>query len=385
MTVELFLEYNFAPIIGLVFQIIILSYTRNFSKTDRKALYLAIVLEVFELVTYNIEFMFSESGAGNYSYWRTFLSVCGYLVRPMLVYPFIMLIREYGTKKSKLHYLDLIPFGILFIIECIALEPTNHLVFYFDEENIFHRGPLGYSSQVVCVFYLLEVVVQIIAATKSSRKINTLLVSTIFIYCTLAMLIESVCDIRSIGVSACIFSVDFFMFALQTNHLSALSNKLKTISEVDSLSGLSNRYYGEKTIRERLAQGETGVFVILDINKFKQINDTYGHFMGDEAIVKVSEVLKKCASERDVVMRLGGDEFAIFYSTENMDCKYYANLIISKIDEVRLSCNPDYRVTTSIGFAKVDKNNTMNFDSIYKAADSKLYIAKKHGGNYFEE
>lgn len=383
MDFETFIEYNFAPIIGLIFQIIILSYTKNFSKTDRKALYLAIMLECFELVTYNIEFMFS--GFDYYSYWRTFLSVCGYLVRPMLVYPFIMLIREYGVNKTKLHYLDLIPFGILFIIECIALEPTNHLVFYFDSDNIFHRGPLGYSSQVVTVFYLLEVVTQIIIVTRSSRKINTLLVSTIFIYCTLAMFIESVCNIRSIGVSACIFSVDFFMFALQTNHLSFISDKLKTLSEVDSLSGLSNRYYGEKTIRDRLSKGETGLFVILDINKFKQINDTYGHFIGDEAIIKVSEVLKRCASERDVVMRLGGDEFAIFYSTETMDCKCYSNKIMEEIDKIRLSSDPDYRVTTSIGFSKVEKNTDLNFDSIYKAADNKLYLAKKHGENHFEE
>ncbi len=383
MTFELFLEYNFAPIIGLIFQIIILIYTKNFSKADRKALYLAIVLEVFELVTYNIEYMFS--GFEYYSYWRTFLSVCGYLVRPMLVYPFIMLIRNYGVDKLKFKHFDLIPFAILVVIECIALEPTNHLVFYFDEQNIFHRGPLGYSSQVVTVFYLVEVVVQIIFATKSARKINTLLVSTIFIYCTLAMFIESIFNIRSIGVSACIFSVDFFMFALQTNHLSVLSSKLKTISEVDSLSGLSNRYYGEKTIRDRLSLGENGLFVILDINKFKQINDTYGHFIGDEAIVKVSQALKKCARESDVVMRLGGDEFAIFYRTDNMDCEFYANKIIEEMEKIRLSCNPDYRVTTSIGFSKVEKDTNRDFDSIYKVADNKLYIAKKHGGNHFEE
>ncbi len=145
MQLEQFIEYNFAPIIGLVFQIVILFYSKNFSKNDRKAFYLAIVLEMFELITYNLEFMFSEFK--HYSYWRTFLSVCGYLVRPMLVYPFIMLIREYGpSKNDKKRYFDLIPYAILFVIEMIALEPSKHLVFYFDEANIFHRGLLGYAS-----------------------------------------------------------------------------------------------------------------------------------------------------------------------------------------------------------------------------------------------
>ncbi len=383
MGIELFIEYNFAPIIGLIFQIIILFCSKNFSKRDRKAFYIAILLEIFELVTYNVEFMFSSFDY--YSYWRTFLSVCGYLVRPMLVYPFIMLIREYGVgNNTKLKYLDLIPYAILIVIQVIALEPTNHLVFWFDDNNIFHRGPLGFSSQVVTIFYLVEVVVQIILATKSTRKINTLLVSAIFIYCTCSMLFESIFDIRSLGVSACIFSVDFFMFALQSNHLTWATDKLKNLSEVDSLSGLSNRYYGEKTIKEIIKSGECGLFIILDINKFKLINDTYGHFIGDEAIIKTAQALKNSTRNDDIVLRLGGDEFAIFYKTDNTDPMFFSNKIISEIDKIRLSCDENYHLTVAIGYCFVEKNSNKSFDEVYKLADTKLYKSKQHGGNYME-
>ncbi len=383
MTFPEFIEYNFAPIIGLIFQIIILFCSKNFSNSDRKAFYLAIVLEVFELVTYNVEYMFSSFTY--YSYWRTFLSVCGYLVRPMLVYPFIMMIREYGKfAQDKRKYLDLIPYSILVVIEIIALLPNNQLVFYFDENNIFHRGPLGYASQVVTVFYLVEVVVQIILAVKSTRKINTLLVSTIFVYCTFSMIFESIFDIRSLGVCACIFSVDLFMFALQSNHLTWATEKLKNLSEVDSLSGLSNRYYGEKCIREDIDASCGGLFFILDINKFKQINDTFGHFIGDEAIVKVSKALKNASKENDIVMRLGGDEFAIYHHGSDINPQDYANNLIKEIEKIRLSSDETYRITISIGYASVEPNSNKTFDSIYHEADDKLYKAKLHGGNYFE-
>ena len=130
MGFDTFIEYNFAPIIGLIFQILILSYSKNFTKTDRHVFYIAIILEVFELVTYNLEFMYSYFD--EYHYTRTLLSVLGYLVRPVLVYPFIILIREYSNQRlGKLKYLDLIPFAILLVIESIALFPNNHLVFYF--------------------------------------------------------------------------------------------------------------------------------------------------------------------------------------------------------------------------------------------------------------
>ncbi len=198
------------------------------------------------------------------------------------------------------------------------------------------------------------------------------------------MIFESIFNIRSLGVCACIFSVDFFMFALQSNHLSSVTTQLKTLSEVDSLSGLSNRYYGEKTIREAVLNGSCGLFIIMDINKFKLINDKWGHFIGDEAIIKTAEALKKCARKDDVVMRLGGDEFVIFYRTEEKDPMFFANKIFEEVDRIRLTSDENYRVSVSVGYCYVEKNSTLTFDEAYKIADSKLYKSKTHGGNYME-
>lgn len=380
MGFDLFIEYNFAAIIGLIFQILILSYSKNFTKIDRHAFYIAIILETFELITYNLEFMYSCFE--QYYYFRTLLSVCGYLVRPMLVYPFIMLIRNYSKyENNKYKYLDLIPFGILLIIEAIALEPTNHLVFYFTEDNIFKRGPLGYASQVVSIIYLFECILQIIISSDSSRKISTSLLIVIFLYCTFSMLFESIFNIRSLGVNACICSVILFMCALQSSHLNAIALKLRKTSEEDALSGLSNRYFGETTINNLLEQKKCGYFFILDVDKFKSINDTYGHYVGDEAIQKVAMALKKCSDEKDVVMRLGGDEFAI-YSYRDLDVKEFSDRLFKEINDIKLTDAPDLKIEISMGGCNVLNEKELSFDKIYKLADDKLYEAKKVPHSY---
>lgn len=382
MTFKIFIEYNFAPIIGLIFQVLIMIFGSNFSKQDRKALYLAILLECLELIAYNIELVFSY--LDHYVYARTVFSVIGYCVRPFLVYPFIILIRNYGrNKKSKLYYLDLIPYAICVLLELSCLVPSNHLLFYYNENNNFVRGPLGFTSQVVTIFYLLEVSFQIAFARQSEKRLNSYLIIVVFIYCAFAMIFESILDIKSLGVSACIFSVVFFMFALQTNHLNATSHQLKVLSEVDSLSQLDNRYYGEKQINDILKTKTKGMFAILDIDKFKHINDTYGHAAGDEAIIKVAQTLKNTLESDDIIMRLGGDEFAI-YSTHVTKDNVMESIkrLFDELKKIELSEDPNYKICVSVGLCEYDGVKDLSFDEIYKIADDKLYLSKTFEGDY---
>lgn len=382
MTLELFIEYNFAPIIGLIFQIVILIFSKNFSKRDKLIFVIAIILEVIELLAYNLEYIYSS-----YDYKtneRIFYSIIGYIVRPAMVYPFILLLADNTFfKNKKYRYLDLIPLVIVIIIQQFAWN-TN-LVFYFTDDNHYKRGILGGVSEYVTIFYLLETAILMIIAKVSNRKFNSLLMIVIFLYIVFSIVFESIFSIRSLGISACVFSIVFFMFALQTNYLNDVTTKLTIISEIDSLSKLYNRYSGERKIDKLAKTDKPGVFAIIDIDKFKTINDTYGHSIGDEAIIKIAKVLKETVPPDDIVMRLGGDEFAI-YSThiDEIHEETSINILFDRIDQIRLSADKDYRVTISVGISRHDENST-SFDKLYKEADVKLYEAKKHFGNYCEE
>ena len=380
MKIDQFIEYNFTPIIGMVFQLVILLFARDFNKKERFIFSATLILEALEIAAYNAEIAFSALEEP--TVWRTFFSIIGYITRPALVYPFIILMREdCDSFLKKIKYWDLIPLLIVVIIEQLAYG-TN-VVFYYDEFNRFHRGVLGYISQIVTILYLVEASIEIIISF-ANKKANTGLIVVVLAYVVSAIVFESIFDIKSLGISAGVISIVFFMFTLQANHLSIVTKQLKYTSEVDMLSKLSNRYSGEKQIDGIVQSGQSGMFAVLDIDKFKHVNDTYGHSIGDEAITKVAMALKECLETDDVIMRLGGDEFAI-YSTHVMeyeDALKPVQKLFEHIDAIRLSADANYRISISIGLAKYDGKKDSSFDILYRSADEKLYEAKKFQGNY---
>lgn len=382
MTFELFLEYNFTPIFGVIFQVIILLFYKYFSKKEKYVFYATILLEILEIASYNIEYYYAELPYR--TFWRTFYSVIGYITRPALVYPFVILLRDDNHPiTSKFKYFDFIPLVLIVLIQQFAFY--TDWVFYFTEDNIFKRGPLGFSSQIITIFYMLVAISEVLISRKKNKSLYMLLVIIIIGYVGTAMIIESVTTIRSLGISSAIYSIIFFMFSMLANNLNNARSELKTLSEVDFLTKISNRYYGENKINKLLSDKKTGVFALIDIDKFKSINDNFGHDCGDEAIYKVAQVLKSSLSKNDIVMRLGGDEFA-FYSTSLLD-EQELNKIITKIfDElhkIHLTNASNYEVNISIGIAKFDGTNFSDFSSIYKQADNNLYLAKKQIGNSY--
>ncbi len=375
MDLSQFVEYNFPPFVGVVFQLLLLIFNTSFSKEERKVFWITLALEIFELVTYNLEIYFSTLSEP--TVWRVLLSVAGYITRPALIYPFIVLLRSDSSMKwGKLKYLDLLPLAVTVVVQMFAFG--THWVFWYDATNIFHRGPLGYVSHAVTIFYLLEASLQVFLTKKYNRKVNIPMITAVLLYVILAMVFESTLNIRSLGISSGVFSIVFFMFSLQSNYLSSLSKKLQNLSEIDYLSNLFNRYAGEKRINDSLGEKHCGVFCIIDIDRFKSVNDTYGHAAGDGAIVGVAKAIKESFGEKNVAMRLGGDEFAVFcpdFSSEN-EIKPFIDSLISNLQKVVLPADPNYRVTVSLGLA-VANGKLRSFDDLYRFADAKLYVAKK--------
>ena len=89
-------------------------------------------------------------------------------------------------------------------------------------------------------------------------------------------------------------------------------NRLIYLARTDLMTGLRNRGSGEKRITELLKEKTGGLLCLIDCDKFKSINDTYGHSVGDKVIIAVAEKIQKTCRDSDVVLRLGGDEFAMF-------------------------------------------------------------------------
>ena len=176
----------------------------------------------------------------------------------------------------------------------------------------------------------------------------------------------------------------FTLFLLYSRRMQQKEKKtLVKLSQTDAMTGLYNRGGGEKAIRTALFDGEEGVFFLLDADKFKSINDTYGHDVGDQVIISIADSLKKSFRGEDIVMRLGGDEFAVYapgvLSEEAAD--RVIGRLFSTIDAIDIPALGDRKICVSLGAAFWRNAEALSFDELYKRSDLKLYDSKLVEGN----
>ena len=158
-----------------------------------------------------------------------------------------------------------------------------------------------------------------------------------------------------------------------------------TKSRTDYLTGLHNRFYSDELIKEFLDSNENpcGIFGILDIDNFKQVNDTYGHMAGDEVLKRIADNLKEQCGTGNITARVGGDEFLIFLKGVNDPV-----LTRKKMDQLMKTISFSYEekgletfVSCSAGVVLLHSGE--NRFKLYETADSNLYDAKRSGKNAF--
>jgi diguanylate cyclase (GGDEF)-like protein len=149
----------------------------------------------------------------------------------------------------------------------------------------------------------------------------------------------------------------------------------------DPMTGLFNRYYAEEEIDTLLSRGRTGSFVMIDLDNFKYLNDTYGHVTGDQAICDIGQILATIVGDGGFVFRLGGDEFGIYIF--NNDRAYVEKLIVDLFGEYnRQAVTIDYLMNSSLSVGvALAPNDGESYAALYAAADKAQYCAKRNGKN----
>ena len=158
---------------------------------------------------------------------------------------------------------------------------------------------------------------------------------------------------------------------------------LKILSETDIMTGIYNRGHGEKLATLSIEDDEIGMFCILDMDRFKHINDTYGHSVGDKVLIKTAELLKKTFRASDVVFRLGGDEFAV--AAPGIKTSEMGRKLLERLFEMLDSCEiPELngqKVSVSVGAIIYGVGRKKPFEEVYKDADACVYVSKNTQGN----
>ena len=154
-------------------------------------------------------------------------------------------------------------------------------------------------------------------------------------------------------------------------------------AETDVLTQILNRRGGETRIYEAIEKNTKGMFMILDADHFKSVNDTYGHDAGDAVIKSIADCLTETFRDTDVVFRLGGDEFAV-YAT-GVDSEEIGNLVAGRlfdnINKVTLPGVSDWKLCVSAGATFCDPKDGLSFDEYFKQADTAMYESKQKEGN----
>lgn len=166
-----------------------------------------------------------------------------------------------------------------------------------------------------------------------------------------------------------------------------LMDLLEKKAQIDGLTGLYNRAFFDARIKEEMDRAiryeASLAIVIFDVDRFKRLNDTYGHSFGDVVLADVAETARLIARTTDVVARYGGEEFVIIAPEQDLEgARTIAERVREGIEELELAHNGE-RVTVSASFG-VSSTMEIGYDNIQglvDAADRALYTAKEGGRN----
>lgn len=197
-------------------------------------------------------------------------------------------------------------------------------------------------------------------------------------------------------VKVVLIIIGFFLISLLATILLAISVSLRSanknlydLANIDPLS----RCYTRNYVISQIVNIKTGDFkiphqqysiVYIDIDYFKNINDLYGHYIGDEIIEVVSTIFREALTDNDFVARYGGDEFVIFFKNiEKEELIAKVENIIKQVNDLRIDRQKDLRITLSIGIAYCKDEESDRYIDLLESADKKLYESKEKGKNQY--
>lgn len=293
-------------------------------------------------------------------------------VVPMLwsVYVDFKIFMDVNRFKRHTRFLSIpIAINILLVLLSFLGGISGKTVFTIDSQNVYHRNELYIVSVLLNYSYLIYASI-LLKKNKSMVDARE--------YKTLKLFIIP----PSIGafVQVAVFGIKLVWFSMTISLVIIFIDVQNKLLYMDSLTGLYNRRNLEKYIKTVLVQKnkyQTLGGILLDINDFKFINDTFGHIEGDNALVSISNVLKKTFDENDFVSRYAGDEFIII--TKDKTIEELEEKVIRLDKDIELfnkTSKKPYDITFSRGFHLFENENDITEESFIKKIDLLMYEDK---------
>ena len=250
-------------------------------------------------------------------------------------------------------------------------------IFVIDENNRYVRGSLFYIHTIFAFIYMMYILYLLLDYRKTGKLDNRMqkeLYRRLFVF----PIIPCLSALIQILIPGTPWILPMTTIAILINHITIQNGYMAR----DYLTGLYNRSQLESFMNYQLKNMKRGNYfflILLDLDKFKDINDNYGHLVGDDALIHAAKLIRSsCKKKTDYVARLGGDEFAIIGQCENAEA---VDMIIERmhdvVDEFNAVSDKPYRIKFSAGYAIYDGNGQATLDKMISVADDKMYEVKK--------
>ncbi len=260
-----------------------------------------------------------------------------------------------------------IPSGII-VLMCVANFFTD-IFFSIGPDNVYQRKPLCVLPYMVSISYMTY---GAMIAFLHGKKKDRHLLTTVLIY-LVPVVAGALIQYFNYGLSLIWVSTAFGLTYIYIN----LQHEMYYL---DSLTGLYNRSYlfdHLVEIKATRTKGKNGhiLGMMLDINDFKSINDTYGHQEGDVALCAVGEVLKQAVEEKGVAVRYGGDEFVILLEGVMVEEGHRIWQRIQKgVEQYNNSRQAEYHISLAVGIAELQ---LLDIEAFFREMDRNMYTCKR--------
>lgn len=272
-------------------------------------------------------------------------------------------------EKTRLLYRPL--FAINFINAVIVVVMQFYQKFYYiDSDNIYHRGQFFWISVLIVVIFMLVAFFLIIINHKKIEKKHYF-----------SLMFFSVPPFISIMLQIAFYGTSLIYNSVVLSFLIIFLNIQNHNIYTDHLTGVNNRKKLELYLKEKIRTttvNKTFSAIMIDLNDFKYINDTFGHHMGDDALEASAKLFQSCLKSTDFIARFGGDEFCIVLDISDISG---LEKIVCRINRTIKEYNDfdgkPYNISVSMGYAVYDCHSCMTVEEFQKKIDILMYENKK--------
>lgn len=340
---------------------------RQFNQAHEKIFGAMIACIFVALVSETVSFLIDGrifTGSFFLQYLCNFLCLCMMVVVGFLGCLFVEY-RIYSNMKRLKFKAAVISVPLIVVVLILISDMFGAgLIFEITPENCYVRGKLSILLYIALSLYLLEDVLTAHNARKNGTASLFFPIYCFIIPCIIGTMMQGIFYGISTGWLATAAATVFIYMELQTANY-----------YIDGLSGLFNRQYMNFYLNQK-AQHNVKVYgIMIDVNDFKAINDTYGHTVGDTAIRTMGKILSQSVFKNSIAMRTGGDEFIVFMTNSNEEeCRKQMTTINRNIALFNESGSEPFRLSVSMGSDCFDGQPIERFIS---GMDAAMYEVKR--------